>query len=232
MTDDVARPGIAPGARRRSAGTMVAELYGELAPHPGAEPDAYGLFLTRSLAMGWLDDTSAGGGAEDRTTRAPGLWCVNDAGWTHPDAGPGLVAWFQVDVTAPAGDRPLPVQPFLSCAHDAVARAGTADVTAVRLELPVGGIDPRTRPPYAPVPALHTAGWFDTAAAWTAVELDAGPASLEGLHVYRDGRLAEWSAEAIGWLGEVLADRAAWAGVRAPLRLAVRRVGGGSPDPA
>ncbi|MGH1553925.1 hypothetical protein ACRAWF_24065 [Streptomyces sp. L7] len=37
------------------------------------------------------------------------------------------------------------------------------------------------------------------------------------------GELAEWSCDAVGWLGEVLADRAASAGVRAPLLVTVAR---------
>jgi hypothetical protein len=160
-----AQPGVAPGARR-TAGTMFAALYGELVSHawrdPESELDAYSLFYHRSIAMGWLDDRSAGGGIEDRMIRAPGLWGMNDAGWHHPLAAPGagLISWFQVDVSEVAGDRPLPVQPFLRCAEDATARAGTPNLSAVQLLLPVQGLDPSSRPPYAPVPAMRTKEWF------------------------------------------------------------------------
>lgn len=151
--DVTARPGVVPGGRR-SAGTMFAALYGELVPHawrdPDSEYDAYFLFHRRSLAMGWLDDGSGG------------LWAMNDAGWDHPHATAGteLVSWFQVGVGAVAGDRPLPVQPFLRCAQDATARAGTLHLSAIQILLPVQGLDTSSRPPYAPVPSILTASWF------------------------------------------------------------------------
>ncbi|GAB2944990.1 hypothetical protein GCM10027280_37250 [Micromonospora polyrhachis] len=160
---DEARPGVAPGSVP-SAGTMFAALYGELVPHAWRDPklghDAYSLFYHRSIAMGWLDDRGAGGDFKDRMLRAPGLWGMNDAGWDHPLAVPGLVSWFQVGVSAVPGDRPLPVQPFLRCALDATARAGALDLSAVQVLLPVQGLDPASRPPYAPVPAIGTVGWF------------------------------------------------------------------------
>ncbi|WP_261568636.1 hypothetical protein [Frankia gtarii] len=161
----VAQPGVVSGARR-AAGTMFAALYGELVPHawrdPDSELDAYSMFYHRSIAMGWLDDTSAGGGIEDSMRRAPGLWGTNDAGWAHPLAAAkaGLISWFQVGASAVADDRPLPVQPFLRCAADATARAGTPTLSAVQLLLPVQGLDPASRPPYAPVPAVLTVPWF------------------------------------------------------------------------
>jgi hypothetical protein len=145
---------------------MFAALYGELVPHawrdPDSELDAYSLFYHRSIAMGWLDDRSAVGGFEDRMLRAPGLWGMNDAGWNHPRAAPGaeLISWFQVEASSVADDRPLPVQPFLRCAWDATARAGTLDLSAVQVLLPVQGLDPASRPPYAPVPAMRTKEWF------------------------------------------------------------------------
>lgn len=174
-----AQPGVVPGARRAS-GTMFAALYGELVPHawrdPESEHDAYSLFYHRSIAMGWLDDRSAGGGIEDRMLRAPGLWGMNDAGWSHPLAAAGaeLISWFQVDAGAVADDRPLPVQPFLSCAQDATARAGRLDLSAVQVLLPVQGLDPSSRPPYAPVPAMLTKEWFAESApeASTPVEVN------------------------------------------------------------
>ncbi len=161
-----AQPGVVPGSRS-AAGTMFAALYGELVSHPWCDPesehDAYQLFYERSVAMGWLDDRGAGGGLEDRMLRVPGLWGMNDAGWHHPlaaAAGTGLISWFQVGVSEVADDRPLPVQPFLCCAQDATARVGRLDLSAVQVLLPVQGLDPLSRPPYAPVPAMRTVGWF------------------------------------------------------------------------
>jgi len=146
-SDEEARPGLAPGSRW-PAGTLFAALYGDLAPHPWWDPehDPYFLFHERSQAMGWLDD----------------LWGMNDAGQDHPLRTPdaALVAWFQVGVGPASGDRPLPVQPFLRCAGDAVARMGTVTVRAVQVLLPVQAIDGASRPAYAPAPSLLTAGWF------------------------------------------------------------------------
>ncbi|MDA2810935.1 hypothetical protein O4J56_09835 [Nocardiopsis sp. RSe5-2] len=181
MPDDTtaARPGTVP-AGPETAGTMFAALYGELAWHPWhgpeAEQDAYALFRDRSLAMGWMDDTSAGavGGPSDRAPSAPGLWAMNDAGWEHPLAAPGagLVSWFQVEAGPVAADRPLPVQPFLRCAGDATARAGRAVLSAVQVLLPVQGIDASARPARARVPAAVTAGWFAARAPGSRVEAE------------------------------------------------------------
>jgi len=163
-----ARPGIAPGVPR-TAGPLFAALYGELVPHAwrAAEPeqDAYSLFLQRSLALGWLDDRSIvveGDSTGEHPLLAPGLWAMNDAGWTHPLAAPGahLVSWFQVEASAVAVDRPLPVQPFLRCAVDTTTRVGTLTLSAVQVLLPVQGLDPSARPRSVSVPSLHTTGWF------------------------------------------------------------------------
>lgn len=158
-----AEPGMVPAAPR-SAGTMFAALHGELVPHAGREPElaAHSLFYHRSLAMGWLDDRSAGGGFEDRMHRASGLWSMNDAGWNDSSdtSGSELISWFQVEASAVADDRPLPVQPFLRCAEDATARVGTLNLSAIQVLLPVQGLDSSSRPPYAPVPAIQTVPWF------------------------------------------------------------------------
>src|SRR5699024_9510325 len=90
------------------------------------------------------------------------LWGMNDAGWGHPldVAGTDLISWFQVGASAVADDRPLPVQPFLRCAEEATARVGTLTMSTIQLLLPVQGLDPASRPPYAPVPAIDTIPWF------------------------------------------------------------------------
>lgn len=166
--DATAQPGIAPTARR-TAGTMFAALYGDLVPHswhdPESEHDAYQLFHQRSLAMGWLDDRASaaeGDAPEGRAVVAPGLWAMNNAGWSRPLAAPGpdLISWFQVEASAVAGDRPLPVQPFLRCAEDTTARIGTVRLSAVQVLLPVQGLDASSRPPYAIVPSMQTIDWF------------------------------------------------------------------------
>lgn len=166
--DATAQPGIAPTARR-TAGTMFAALYGELIPHswhdPASEHDAYQLFFQRSLAMGWLDDRASTVEGDDPRTRAivaPGLWAMNDAGWSHPLAASesNLISWFQVEGGAVADDRPLPVQPFLRCAWDTTARIGTVRLSAVQVLLPVQGLDTSARPPQAIVPSLQTIDWF------------------------------------------------------------------------
>ncbi|WP_043677185.1 hypothetical protein [Streptomyces xylophagus] len=148
------QPGIAP-TTPPTAGTLFAALYGELTPHAWHDPehDAYQLFYQRSLAMGWLEEQTAGG---------PGLWAMNDAGWGHPQAAPGAgrVSWFQVEAGPVPAERPLPVQPFLRCAQDVTARIGTVRLSAVQVLLPVQGIDSAARPAYAAVPSMPTVDWF------------------------------------------------------------------------
>lgn len=161
-TDEEARPGLAPGSRS-PAGTMFAALYGEPAPVPEDGPDAYSLFHDRSVAMGWLDDPGA-----------PGLWGMNDAGQEHPIAGGPLVAWFQVGVEPVPADRPLPVQPFLHCTGDVVARLGGGELTAVQVLLPVEALDVAPRPHPALVPSLLTAHWFTGPGIPVRVTLDSG----------------------------------------------------------
>ncbi|MDV9169136.1 hypothetical protein R6V09_03160 [Streptomyces sp. W16] len=162
------QPGIAP-TTTPTAGTMFAALYGELTPHawhdPDSEHDAYQLFHRRSLAMGWLEDRAvltSGTTGGKRPVGGPGLWAMNDAGWSHPGAAPdaGLVSWFQVEAGAVPSERPLPVQPFLRCAQDTTARIGTVRLSAVQVLLPVQGIGPASRPPYAVVPSMRTTEWF------------------------------------------------------------------------
>lgn len=141
---------------------MLAALYGELVPHPWRDPlvassDAYSLFVARSSAMGWLTE------AEENASG--GLWGMNDAG-QDPVSGsrPARVAWFQVSLTTPVPQgRPLPVQGFLSCAGDVVARIGTARLRAVRVLLPVqdlGAPQGASSRVSAVMTLLQDAGWF------------------------------------------------------------------------
>lgn len=272
--DDEARPGLAPGVRGPAC-TMFAALYGELTPHRrGGDRDAYALFHERSLAMGWLDGTGTGG---------TGLWGMNDAGQDHPLAPAGLAAWFQVGVEPVPGDRPLPVQPFLRCAGDAVARLGALELRAVQLLLPVQGLDTSSRPECARMPSLLTAGWFGGRDPRTRtpvrVVLDSGqapsiPSVASRMRQWVDdvdqdvfaceshspddrdppvarppfddgfwngpprhraafrGTLAEWSLDALGWLGGFLADLSARHGVDTPLLLTATAAGGEGAPPA
>jgi hypothetical protein len=119
-----AEPAALPGLR--AARTLYAALYGEFAPHPRPAPaqDAYSLFYARSAAMGWLTPAREG--------ELGGLWGMNDAA-----AGEGPpAAFFQVTLTEPAEGRLLPVQPFLACAGDVLARLGTLRLDAVKVLLP------------------------------------------------------------------------------------------------
>jgi len=123
---------------------MYAALYGELALHPRpyvqaeAAQDAYSLFYARSAAMGWLTPAT-------QEARG-GLWGMNDA-----EAGPGSgplpsrVAFFQVVLTEPAQRRLLPVQPFLACAGDVLARLGALRLEAVKVLLPEHDADADAR---------------------------------------------------------------------------------------
>lgn len=139
---------------------MFAALYGDVAPHawwgPELDQDAYSLFHSRARATQWLDETEDG---------APGLWGMNDAGWQHPLARADLplAAWFQVEVQAVAANRPLPVQPFLQCAGETVARAGTLRLDAVQVLLPIQGMGGVADSKDALAPSLLTRRWFDAA---------------------------------------------------------------------
>jgi len=114
---------------------MFAALFGELVfhswPDAGSErsQDAYSLFYARSAALGWLTP------AEEGATG--GLWGMNDAAASPvPGPQPQRAAWFQVMLTEPAPGKVLPVQPFLACARDVVARLGTLRLQAVQILLP------------------------------------------------------------------------------------------------
>jgi hypothetical protein len=143
--------------------TLFAAVHGELvrpsssaasgAASGGTLADAYSLFVARSSAMGWL--------TEAREGASGGFWGMNDAGFVEPPGpGPAQVAWFQVSLTGPApAVGPLPVQPFLACVGDVLARIGTVRTTAVQLLLPAHTRHPA--PGARALPALlQDAGWF------------------------------------------------------------------------
>lgn len=164
---------------RSPTGTMFAGLHGELTPHSwravAAESDAYSLFHSRSVAMGWL--TKAEQGATG------GLWGMNDAGQRDPDpdAQHPYAVWFRVVLPrwmSPA--QPLPLQPFLSCVGDVVARMGSLQLDAVQVLLPLQSIDGLADASllkdwlFAP---LSSAGWF----------FDCNPHAITRVQVVLDG---------------------------------------------
>jgi hypothetical protein len=163
-----AGPGPLPGpsAGSGTAGPLFAALYGSTdGPLAGnaREADEYALFYQRSLAMGWLDDRSAGGDELEVGHRAAGLWAMNDAGTKPPNGAdnPRLVAWYQVEASEVADDRPLPIRPFLACAHEVTLRCRPYDLSAVQVLAPMRGINALRRPTYAALPTLLASAWFD-----------------------------------------------------------------------
>jgi hypothetical protein len=146
----------------RPVSTMFAALHGELALHPWRDPfvapsDPYSLFVARSSAMGWLAEAAE---------NACGVWGMNDAG-QDPVSGSqrgSRVGWFQVSLIdpVPAG-RPLPMQAFLACAGDVVARIGTLRLQAVQVLLPVQSLDAAAGSASrmsAVMTLIQDAGWF------------------------------------------------------------------------
>ncbi len=165
------------------ARTMFAALFGELVPHPRSaslgesSEDAYSLFYARSAAMGWL--TPAVQGASG------GFWGMNDAE-AGPASGPQpqRAAWFQVVLTGPAPGKLAPVQPFLSCAGEVVARMGTLTLEAVQVLLPErdppgGGLPASPSGMRVAWPLLDALDWFTDCdprlRAPVRVTLDGGP---------------------------------------------------------
>lgn len=153
--ESAALAGIKPDA------TMFAALYGELVVHPWREPfiassDLYSLFYARSLAMGWLTEATT-------ETSLCGYWGMNDAGQgLVSNSQPPCIAWFQVTLTGTSG-RSLPVQPFLRCAGDVVARIGTLRLEAVQVLLPVQYLHKPSEaflPMDAVAELLSGANWF------------------------------------------------------------------------
>ena len=161
-------------------GIMFAGLRGELTLHPwrdpdAAESDAYSLFHSRSVAMGWITL------AEDGTSG--GLWGMNDAGQLGPDpnAQHPYAVWFQVTLPrliSPA--QPLPLQPFISCVGDVVARLGRLQLDAIQVLLPLqsfAGLANATLRNEALFAPISSAGWF----------FDSNPHAMTRVQVVLDG---------------------------------------------
>ena len=144
-------------------GTMFAGLHGELTLHPwrdpvAAESDAYSLFHSRSVAMGWLTEAKEGA--------TGGFWGMNDAGQQGPDpqAQYPYALWFQVAVSQLVSPKQsLPLQPFLACIGDVIARMGRFQLDALQVLLPLQSFDrladasSRHDALFAP---LSSTGWF------------------------------------------------------------------------
>jgi hypothetical protein len=153
---------------------VIAALYGELElhpwwsdPHVTSPPDLYASFYARSSAMGWL--TEAYEGAKG------GIWGMNEA---EHDASPGphWIAWCQVDLTHPDPAGRIPLQPLLTCLGDAVARIGTAQVSAIQVALPEMEAAPATSDSTDRV-LQRDAMWF----------LDSDPRARTGIRMMLDG---------------------------------------------
>jgi hypothetical protein len=90
---------------------------------------------------------------------------MNDAG-QYPVTGSQLsqITWFQVSLTEPvAVGRPLPVQAFLSCAHDVVARVGRLRLQAAQILLPAQNLEASAGTPSragAVGTLVQDSGWF------------------------------------------------------------------------
>ena len=143
-------------------GTMFAGLHGELTLHSwravAAESDAYSLFHSRSVAMGWITRPVQG--------VTGGLWGMNDAGQRgpDPDAQQPYEVWFRVVLPRwLSPTQPLPLQPFLSCVGDVVARMGSLQLDAIQVLLPLqsfaGLADMSLRNRRQLIP-ISSAGWF------------------------------------------------------------------------
>ncbi|NOK80938.1 MAG: hypothetical protein GFH27_549287n19 [Chloroflexi bacterium AL-W] len=139
--------------------TMFAALHGEFTRHSWRDPvvaeiDAYSLFVARSSALGWLADTAEYG--------VGGVWGMNDAGQDSDDGAQLLHrVWFQVALNDPmAAGQPLPVQAFLACAGDVVARMGTLRLQGIQILLPVEALAPTLSGIDALRSLLVSAGWF------------------------------------------------------------------------
>lgn len=197
-----AEPAAFPGAR--PARTMFAALFGELVLHrragaPGeVSQDAYSLFYARSSAMGWL--TPAVEGASD------GLWGMNDAE-AAPGSGapPSRVAFFQVVLTEPNLAKLLPVQPFLACAGDVMARLGSLRLEAVQVLLPERDADEDAQ--FASPSGMRVASSLLSACNWFA---DCAPRLRAPVRVTLDGgpdpSIRAAAPAILQWVQEVYPD--------------------------
>lgn len=229
--------------------TMFAAVYGNLVPHPWRDPaaassDAYSLFVARSSALGWLTPAS-----ENATG---GCWGMNDAG-QDPSSNPELgsrVAWFQVSLTEPpTASQSLPLQPFLSCIQDVLARIGTLSLRAVKITIPQSHSTTSTI-----VKLVEESGWFldhdPKLSTLLQITLDGG--SKAAMHsvvpvisqwvqetrqtlfacdsmvalgphqILLSGTIAEWSLDALGWLATFLAHASARNGITTSLLFTAR----------
>ena len=165
-------------------GTMFAGLHGELTLHPWRDPvasesDAYSLFHSRSVAMGWLTEAKEGA--------TGGFWGMNDAGQQGPDpqAEHPYALWFQVGVSRLVSPKQsLPLQPFLACIGDVIARMGRFQLDALQVLLPLQSFarlpDASSRHDALFTP-LSSTGWFfdrnPSAVARVQIVLDGGQSS-------------------------------------------------------
>jgi hypothetical protein len=197
-----------PGATR----TLFAAFYGDFSPGAPSSADARRLFLARSAAMGWLMPTGDG---------APGgLWGASEVGTGFTRGAPGsCVARFRVALAPLARGTAPPVQPFLTCAGDTLARLGTLRLEQVQVLLPERD----------GAPAARSLADEDHLILWAA-PLDRNRAVVAHHRVTFSGCLAEWSLDAVGWLAAVFAEGATRCGVTTPLMFSASRAGACTSD--
>jgi hypothetical protein len=122
---------------------MYVAIYGGLAARSAAESreqstqDAYSLFYARSAGMAWLTRATEESRSALRGEIPSGLWGMNDAEANLNSGGDFVrVAFFQVVLTSENAGDLLPVQPFLACVSDVLARMGSLRLDAVQILLP------------------------------------------------------------------------------------------------
>lgn len=91
------------------------------------EEDAYSIFMSRSVLMGW-SSASAGDGRSL-------LWGMNDAEIDLTEPGTSRVAWFKIAVPEGIGERANPVVSLLTCAGDTMSRVGETLLESVQVFL-------------------------------------------------------------------------------------------------
>ncbi|GIF46201.1 hypothetical protein DFJ67_6153 [Asanoa ferruginea] len=228
-------------------GTFFAALYGDLTPHPWRDPefDAYFLFYHRSVAMGWLGDGALWGmndageqhplGASEPPLAAwfqvgveplPAgnplpvqafLRCAADA-----TAGIGRLRLRAAQVVLPVealdpGSRPPPAL----IAAGWFAATDPSSRTRVRVTLDGGEVAAVAARLCDEINSYDQRVYACDAYTLTDHGLSIVP-PFEFLGTRRvtfDGTLAEWSPDAIGWLGAFLGDLCARQGVATPVLL-------------
>ena len=150
-----------------------------------------------------------GGFADAMENEVGGTWGMNDAQQDLVSGSqPSCRTWFHVSLIdpIPAG-RPLPVQAFLACAGDVVARIGTLRLQAVQVLLPVESLNPSAGASShlnAVMTLIQDSGWFADCnphlSTWVRVTLDSG----------QDSSIRSVAPAMFQWMHEIRQDVFAW----------------------